>query len=135
MRVFICLFQCIRLFICVFSFVYFSVFVCLYACFHLFISVYSFVYMRVFICLFQCIRLLDEEEKSDTQLKEQFKERWTRTSSANLTKPMREESGKYKNILDTAIGADRIVQEKYNVHKTAVVLLSKPTVSIDYRQK
>ncbi|XP_053408218.1 programmed cell death 6-interacting protein-like isoform X3 [Mercenaria mercenaria] len=79
----------------------------------------------------ECIRMLDEEEKSDSQLKEQFKERWTRTPSANLTKPMREESAKYKNILDTAIGADKIVQEKYNAHKNAMALLSKPTHEIE----
>ncbi|KAL4229283.1 Rhophilin [Mactra antiquata] len=79
----------------------------------------------------ECIRMLDEEEQSDTQLKEQFKERWTRTPSSSLTKPMREESAKYKNILDTAIGADRIVQDKYSSHKNAMELLSKPTHEIE----
>ena len=83
-----------------------------------------------FISLFiQCISQLDEEEKSDRQLKDQFKERWTRTASGGLTKPMRDECQKYKTILDTAIGADKIVQDKYNAHKHAFALLSKPTVS------
>ena len=75
------------------------------------------------------MKQLDEEEKSDNQLKEQFKERWTRTASANLTKPMRDECQKYKTILDTAIGADKIVQDKYSTHKQAFALLSKPAVS------
>ena len=79
---------------------------------------------------FQCINQLDEEEKSDVQLKEQFKERWTRTASGGLTKPMRDECQKYKTILDTAIGADKIVQDKYGAHKHAFALLSKPAVSI-----
>ncbi|XP_052804277.1 programmed cell death 6-interacting protein-like isoform X2 [Mya arenaria] len=79
----------------------------------------------------ECIRMLDEEEKSDKQLKDQFKERWTRTPSAQLTKPMREESGKYKNILDTAINADKIVQDKYGNHRNAIALLSKPTHEIE----
>ena len=78
---------------------------------------------------FQCIGQLDEEEKSDIQLKEQFKERWTRTASASLTKPMRDECQKYKTILDTAIGADKIVRDKYDEHKQAFALLSKPAVS------
>ena len=75
--------------------------------------------------------MLDDEEKSDSQLKEQFKERWTRTPSAGLTKPMRDETVKYKSILDTAINADQIVQQKYNTHKNAISLLSKPAVSIE----
>lgn len=79
--------------------------------------------------LLQSIRTLDDEEKSDTQLREQFKERWTRTPSAVLTKPMRDEASKYRTILDTAIQADRIVREKYNSHKQAITLLSKPPVS------
>ncbi|XP_025081539.1 programmed cell death 6-interacting protein-like isoform X2 [Pomacea canaliculata] len=74
----------------------------------------------------ESIRTLDDEEKSDTQLREQFKERWTRTPSAVLTKPMRDEASKYRTILDTAIQADRIVREKYNSHKQAITLLSKP---------
>ncbi|XP_052245099.1 LOW QUALITY PROTEIN: programmed cell death 6-interacting protein-like [Dreissena polymorpha] len=79
----------------------------------------------------ESVRMLDEEEKSDTQLKEQFKERWTRTASGHLTKPMRDESGKYKGILDTAINADKIVQDKYRNHKNAIALLSKPTHEIE----
>lgn len=72
---------------------------------------------------------MDDEEKSDTQLRDQFKERWTRTPSATLTKPMREEAMKYRTILDTAIQADIIVREKYEKNKNAITLLSKPPVS------
>ena len=43
---------------------------------------------------------------------------------------MRDECQKYKTILDTAIGADKIVQDKYGAHKHAFALLSKPAVSI-----
>lgn len=76
----------------------------------------------------QSMKVLDEEERSDQQLRDQFKEKWTRTASAGLTKPMREEAGKYKIILDTAIQADSIVRDKYNTHKSAISLLSKPKV-------
>lgn len=78
----------------------------------------------------QCIKQLDDEEQSDKQLREQCKERWSRTPSDKLTKPMRDECMKYKHILDTAIGADKIVQQKYSTHKSAIALLSKPSVSL-----
>ncbi|XP_061174111.1 programmed cell death 6-interacting protein-like isoform X2 [Saccostrea echinata] len=79
----------------------------------------------------ESIRMLEEEEASDKQLREQFKERWTRTPSDKLTQPMRDESMKYKQILDTAINADRIVKEKYQKHKQAIELLSKSPAEID----
>ncbi|GAB1608342.1 programmed cell death 6-interacting protein-like isoform X6 [Argonauta hians] len=70
-------------------------------------------------------RMLEEEAKSDSQLREQFKTKWTRTSSGQLTETMKMEASKYEQILNTAIQADRIVQEKYNKHKDAILLLSK----------
>lgn len=79
--------------------------------------------------VFQSLQSLDNEEKSDKQLREQFKEKWTRTPSQTLTKPMRDEAMKYKTILDTAIQADRIVRDKYEQNKMAISLLSKPPVS------
>ncbi|KAK7092226.1 programmed cell death 6-interacting protein-like isoform X2 [Littorina saxatilis] len=74
----------------------------------------------------ESLQSLDNEEKSDKQLREQFKEKWTRTPSQTLTKPMRDEAMKYKTILDTAIQADRIVRDKYEQNKMAISLLSKP---------
>jgi programmed cell death 6-interacting protein len=76
----------------------------------------------------QSIKVLDDEEKSDQQLRDQFKDKWTRTPSISLTKPMRDEANKYKTILDAAIQADHTVREKYNIHKNAISLLSKPKV-------
>ena len=80
--------------------------------------------------LSQSLQSLDDEEKSDKQLREQFKERWSRTPSQTLTKPMREEAKKYRTILDTAIQADKIVREKYEKNKDAITLLSKPHLSL-----
>lgn len=79
----------------------------------------------------ECIKMIDDEESSDKQLREQFKERWSRTPSDKLTQPMRDESMKYKQILDTAINADRIVQEKFQKHKQAIDLLSKSPGEIE----
>ncbi|KAK3106570.1 hypothetical protein FSP39_022711 [Pinctada imbricata] len=79
----------------------------------------------------ESINMLDEEEKSDNQLREQFKEKWSRTPSDKLTKPMKDESMKYRQILDTAIHADKVVQEKYMKHKPAIDILSKSPGDIE----
>ncbi len=71
---------------------------------------------------------LDEEENSDKALREQFKERWTRTPSDKLTTPIRTEGNKYKQIIDKAIQADHVVKERYQKHKESIELLSKPPV-------
>lgn len=71
---------------------------------------------------------LDEEENSDKALREQFKERWTRTPSDKLTTPIRTEGNKYKQIIDNAIQADHVVKERYQKHKESIELLSKPPV-------
>ncbi|BFZ22519.1 hypothetical protein BsWGS_25558 [Bradybaena similaris] len=79
----------------------------------------------------ESITALDDEEKSDQQLREQFKDKWTRTPSVNLTRPMRDEANKYRAILDTAIQADHIVRDKYNTHKKAISLLSAPKSELE----
>ncbi|XP_076437173.1 programmed cell death 6-interacting protein-like isoform X2 [Babylonia areolata] len=79
----------------------------------------------------ESMRSLEAEEKSDNQLRDQFKERWTRTASQALTKPMREEASKYRTILDTAIQADKIVRDKYDANKQAMMLLSKSPAEIE----
>ncbi|CAF0726806.1 unnamed protein product [Adineta ricciae] len=72
-------------------------------------------------------RMLDDEERGDTELRNQFKERWTRTISSTLTVPLREEAKKYMDIIQNAINADRVVQEKYRMNRDCIVLLSKQT--------
>ncbi|XP_078662085.1 programmed cell death 6-interacting protein-like isoform X3 [Branchiostoma floridae x Branchiostoma belcheri] len=71
-------------------------------------------------------RVLDDEEKTDNELRANFKERWARTPSAQLYSPLRAEGGKYQSILDNAIHADAIVREKYNKHAENITLLCKP---------
>jgi programmed cell death 6-interacting protein len=83
-----------------------------------------------FYFFFQTVRMLDDEERGDTELRNQFKERWTRTVSASLTVPLREEAKKYMDIIQNAINADKIVQEKYRMNRDCIVLLSKQTVII-----
>ena len=69
--------------------------------------------------------MMDEEERDDTQMKEHFTDRWTRTPSSKLTLQLREEGGKYRNILDNATSADGVVKEKYNTHRRGLEILSK----------
>ncbi|XP_071789061.1 programmed cell death 6-interacting protein-like isoform X4 [Asterias amurensis] len=73
----------------------------------------------------ESLRLLDEESKSDDEMRERFKERWTRLQSGQLTTPLRTESSKYRTILNNAIQADGVVREKYNVNREFIVILSK----------
>lgn len=77
----------------------------------------------------QAIRLLDEEERQDTQMREHFKEKWTPKPSAELTVNLREECAKYRAIVENATNADKVIKEKYNNHRTAMELLSKSDVS------
>ncbi|CAM4785376.1 unnamed protein product [Rotaria magnacalcarata] len=78
----------------------------------------------------ETIRMLDDEERGDTELRNQFKERWTRTVSSTLTVPLRSEARKYMDIIQNAINADKIVQEKYCMNRDSIVLLSKQTHEI-----
>ncbi|CAF1104046.1 unnamed protein product [Rotaria sordida] len=78
----------------------------------------------------EAIRMLDDEERGDTELRNQFKGRWTRTPSSTLTAPLRAEAKKYMDIIQTAINADKIVQEKYRANRDAIVSLSKQTHEI-----
>ena len=66
----------------------------------------------------------------DTELRNQFKERWTRTVSSTLTTPLRTEAKKYMDIIQNAITADKVVQEKYRMNRDCIVLLSKQTVEV-----
>lgn len=79
----------------------------------------------------ECERLLNGEEQADIQLKNNFAERWTRTASKELNSPLRATAAKYRTIINTAIDADRTVQEKYRSHKERIELLSMPLSDIE----
>ncbi|XP_063827732.1 programmed cell death 6-interacting protein [Ostrinia nubilalis] len=69
-------------------------------------------------------RLLREEEEADDALRRQFAERWARTPSAKLTDAFRANAAKYRQIIDNAVRADNIVQQKYQQHRENIALLS-----------
>ncbi|XP_057660109.1 programmed cell death 6-interacting protein [Diorhabda carinulata] len=69
-------------------------------------------------------RMLAEEKSSDDALRAQFKEKWTRTPSDNLTEMFKSNSAKYRQILNNAIEADKTVRSKFDTHKQGMELLS-----------
>ncbi|XP_017877925.1 programmed cell death 6-interacting protein [Ceratina calcarata] len=72
----------------------------------------------------ECDRMLQEERQSDDQLREQFKERWNRTASSNLTQQFHTTLRKYREIINNAVSADKIVREKYETNKEGMEILS-----------
>lgn len=73
----------------------------------------------------ETLRMLDNEQNEDKQMRDHFKERWSRTPSDKLTQQLREEGIKYKGILSNATSADSVVKEKYNTHRRGMEILSK----------
>uniref|UniRef100_A0A8D8W3V9 Programmed cell death 6-interacting protein n=1 Tax=Cacopsylla melanoneura TaxID=428564 RepID=A0A8D8W3V9_9HEMI len=73
----------------------------------------------------ECDRMINEEKTSDDQLKSQFRERWTRTPSSQLTQTFQVNLAKYREIINNAINADKVVRENFETHRQAISLLSQ----------
>ncbi|CAH2267985.1 jg8426 [Pararge aegeria aegeria] len=76
-------------------------------------------------------RMLREEAEADAALRAQFGARWTRTESDKLTEAIRANASKYSQIIDGAVRADAIVQQKFQQHKDNIELLSRSDGEID----
>ncbi|NXJ10592.1 PDC6I protein, partial [Odontophorus gujanensis] len=79
----------------------------------------------------ESLRLLDEEETTDNELRTKFKERWQRTPSNDLYKPLRAEGANFHNILNRAVQADGQVREGYQSHRDTIALLCKPEAELN----
>ncbi|XP_077404761.1 programmed cell death 6-interacting protein isoform X1 [Vanacampus margaritifer] len=74
----------------------------------------------------EALKMLDDEEATDSELRAKFNQRWNRTASVDLYKPLRSEGANFRNILDKAVQADQVVKDRYNAHCDMIALLCKP---------
>ncbi|XP_061678393.1 programmed cell death 6-interacting protein isoform X2 [Syngnathoides biaculeatus] len=74
----------------------------------------------------EALKMLDDEETTDNELRAKFNQRWNRTPSGDLYKPLRSEGANFRNILDKAVQADQVVKDRYDAHCDAIALLCKP---------
>lgn len=70
-------------------------------------------------------RMLREEEASDTEIRTNMKDRWTRTPSRQLTEYLHSEVKQYDTIMENAIKANKVIDTKYHKFKDGIQLLSK----------
>uniref|UniRef100_A0A3Q0T210 Programmed cell death 6-interacting protein n=1 Tax=Amphilophus citrinellus TaxID=61819 RepID=A0A3Q0T210_AMPCI len=74
----------------------------------------------------ESLKMLNDEETTDSELRTKFNQRWNRTPSGDLYKPLRAEGANFRNILDKAVQADQVVRDRYSTHCDMIALLCKP---------
>ncbi|CAN9503965.1 unnamed protein product [Ophioblennius macclurei] len=74
----------------------------------------------------ESLKMLDNEETTDNELRSKFNQRWNRTPSGDLYKPLRTEGANFRSVLDKAVQADQVVRDRYNTHCDMIALLCKP---------
>ncbi|XP_074543302.1 programmed cell death 6-interacting protein isoform X2 [Halichoeres trimaculatus] len=74
----------------------------------------------------ESLKMLDNEETTDNELRTKFSQRWNRTPSGDLYKPLRAEGANFRSVLDKAVQADQVVKDRYNTHCDMIALLCKP---------
>uniref|UniRef100_A0A672HTE8 Programmed cell death 6-interacting protein-like n=1 Tax=Salarias fasciatus TaxID=181472 RepID=A0A672HTE8_SALFA len=74
----------------------------------------------------ESLKMLDDEETTDNELRSKFNQRWNRTPSGDLYKPLRTEGANFRSVLDKAVQADQVVRDRYNTHCDMIALLCKP---------
>ncbi|XP_078254399.1 programmed cell death 6-interacting protein isoform X2 [Rhinoraja longicauda] len=79
----------------------------------------------------ESMRILEQEEITDNELKAKFKERWQRTPSNELYKPLRADGASFRSTLNRAVQADKVVQERYAAHSEIIALLCKPEAELN----
>ncbi|CAL8293859.1 unnamed protein product [Merluccius merluccius] len=74
----------------------------------------------------ESLKMLEDEETTDNELRSKFNQRWNRTPSGDLYKPLRAEGANFRSKLDVATQADQVVRERFNTHCEMIALLCKP---------
>eukprot|EP00899_Mesostigma_viride_P016596 jgi/Mesvir1/24938/Mv16914-RA.2 len=72
------------------------------------------------------VKLLDDEEKDDDNMRQQFKERWNRPKSAELTKNLRDKAKSFRDNMRVAAESDASLQRKMAENGDAFGRLSRP---------
>ncbi|MCP9260327.1 Apoptosis-linked 2-interacting protein X 1 [Dirofilaria immitis] len=62
--------------------------------------------------------------KRNQEILDEFKDKWTRMTSDQLTAPLHQECGKYRGILHAAANADETVKQKLEENREGITLLS-----------
>ncbi|KPM05314.1 programmed cell death 6-interacting protein-like protein [Sarcoptes scabiei] len=75
-------------------------------------------------------RSLNSEEETDTKLKTQFKDKWTRSASNKLNQTWRSHIVKYRGIIEKAIEADNKLKANYEKNLEKIKLLSSSSDAI-----
>ncbi|XP_059899303.1 programmed cell death 6-interacting protein isoform X3 [Gadus macrocephalus] len=73
----------------------------------------------------ESLKMLDDEETTDNELRSKFNQRWNRTPSGDLYKPLRTEGATFRSKLDVATHADGVVRERFNTNCDMITLLCK----------
>ncbi|XP_062384801.1 programmed cell death 6-interacting protein isoform X2 [Sardina pilchardus] len=74
----------------------------------------------------ESLKMLNDEEATDSELRAKFNQRWNRTPSGDLYKPLRTEGANFSSVLDKAVSADQVVRERFNTHCEMIALLCRP---------
>ena len=78
---------------------------------------------------FQAMRILKDEKEQDDKLRQQYKDKWSRTPSESLTQQLREDQSKYQTLLQRATEADAKVKSQFEANVDSMRVLSLPKVA------
>ena len=75
-------------------------------------------------------KLLEEEERSDTNNRNIMNDNWTRTPSGQLTESLNSEIKHYEKLINNAANGNKIIENKYTKNLGNINLLSKSVSEI-----
>ncbi|XP_055315725.1 programmed cell death 6-interacting protein-like [Sitodiplosis mosellana] len=79
----------------------------------------------------EVVRMLNEEADADTRIRTQFMEKWSQKPSEKLTKTIRSNIAKYREIIHNAVMADKAIRKTFEKHAHVLKMLSKPISQLE----